>query len=130
MKKLIASIVLVTYFAASCGVIMDFHFCMNRLSSVHLFKSSVDKCARCGMQTHQSQGCCRDEVKVVKMQQDQNKIPVVIYSIPSIDQVVSIPSEFIIASFVNTTQQRHFHNHSPPLLSAQDTYLKNKVFRI
>jgi hypothetical protein len=130
MKKFIASIVLVCYFAASCGVIMDFHFCMNKLSSVHLFKTSVDKCARCGMQLHQAQGCCRDEVKVVKMQEDQNKIPVLVYTIPSIDQLVSIPSEFIIAPFTNTPAQRHFHNHSPPLLSLQDTYLRNGVFRI
>ncbi|MEO6611782.1 MAG: hypothetical protein ABIT05_02575 [Chitinophagaceae bacterium] len=130
MKKLIATISILCYFAATCGIIMNFHYCMNRLASVHLFETSAKFCASCGMETHQSKGCCKDEVKMAKLQQDQTKIPVVLYTIPVIEQVYTVPSEFIIASFVNTSAERHFHNHSPPLLSGQDIYLQNGVFRI
>ena len=79
------------------------------------------------MHTDDSDGCCRDEIKVVK---DQNKIPVVTYEFPSIDQLVIEPSEFIAALFQNTDLLGHSYNHSPPLLSAQDTYLQINVFRI
>lgn len=82
------------------------------------------------MDTHESTGCCRDELKVVKLEQDQNKVAFVSITIPSMDELVSVPSEFIVASFQNIYEQRHFHNHSPPLLSEQDTYLQNNVFRI
>jgi len=82
------------------------------------------------MDTHESSGCCRNEVKVVKLVQDQTKIPVVTYALPELKVQVIIPSSFIATSFENIDIQRHFHNHSPPLLSEQDTYLQNSVFRI
>ena len=103
---------------------------MNRLASVHLFEKSADVCGRCGMKTHESNGCCHDEVKVVKLEQDQNKTTIGSYDIASVKVMVSVPSDFIVASFYNVDKQQHFHNHSPPLLSAQDIYLQNNVFRI
>ena len=82
------------------------------------------------METHESNGCCRNELKVVKLEQDQNKVAFVTIEIPSLEAVASVPSEFLIAPFENVFVQRHFYNHSPPLLSEQDTYLQNNVFRI
>lgn len=82
------------------------------------------------MDTHESSGCCHDVVKVVKLNQDQNKIPVVVYELPALEIQVVVPSAFIVAEFENSDSQRQFHNHSPPLLSEQDTYLQNNVFRI
>jgi hypothetical protein len=130
MKKIIASISLLCYFAVTCGVIINSHYCMNRLASVHLFETSVDVCGKCGMDTHESNGCCRDEVKVVKLEQDQNKMTIAAYGIYPIEAIISIPSDFIVTSSYNVDEQHHFHNHSPPLLSAQDTYLQINVFRI
>ncbi len=103
---------------------------MKRLVSIHLFETKAKICARCGMDNHQSEGCCRDEVKVVKLQQDQNKL---IYGLPGIAKL-SVPvietSEFIVSPFTPFISTRYFQNHSPPLLSAQNTYLLNNVFRI
>jgi len=82
------------------------------------------------METHESNGCCRDELKVVKLDQDQNKVAFLTIEIPSIENISSITSEFIVAPFETNIEQRHFYNHSPPLLSEQDTYLQNNVFRI
>jgi hypothetical protein len=103
---------------------------MNRLASTQLFATEKKFCGKCGMHTKKSNGCCHDEVKVVKLQQDQNTITGFAYDLPSIGATVNIPSEFIVAAFYNIDEQRHFHNHSPPLLSAQDTYLQINVFRI
>lgn len=82
------------------------------------------------METYESNGCCRDEVKLVKLIQDQNKPELISYAISALKIISVTPSEFIVAAFENSYKQRHFHNHSPPLLSAQDTYLQNNVFRI
>ncbi len=51
----------------------QFSLLYEEAGSVHLFETSADVCGRCGMDTHESNGCCRDEVKVVKLEQDQNK---------------------------------------------------------
>ena len=130
VKKLVTSIALVCYLAVSCGVVINFHYCMNRLASTQLFVSEKKFCDKCGMHTKKSNGCCHDEVKVVKLLQDQNTISGLSYNLPSIDATINIPSEFIDAAFHNIDEQKHFHNHSPPLLSAQDTYLQINVFRI
>ncbi|MBK7290033.1 MAG: hypothetical protein KBF82_00355 [Chitinophagaceae bacterium] len=130
MKKILTSIVLVCYLAVTSGFVINHHYCMDRLASTQLFSSSEKVCGKCGMHTDDSDGCCRDEIKVVKLVQDQNKIPVVTYEFPSIDQLVIEPSEFIAALFQNTDLLGHSYNHSPPLLSAQDTYLQINVFRI
>lgn len=109
---------------------MNLHYCMDRLASVHLFSGKSDTCGLCGMEVHQSNGCCHDEVKVIKLDQDQNKLTVPDYSIPRIDEQVITPSPFIAASFYTQEEKFGFKNHSPPLLSEQDTYLQINVFRI
>ena len=130
MKKLVTTISLACYLTVSCGVVISFHYCMNRLASTQMFAAEKKACGKCGMHTKKSKGCCHDEVKVVKLQQDQNTISGFTYKLPSIEATLIIPSEFISASFYNIDEQKHFHNHSPPLLSAQDTYLQINVFRI
>ena len=130
MKKFLAVISFIFYFAAASGVIVNSHYCMKRLVSVHLFGTKAKVCGRCGMEMHMSNGCCRDEVKVFKLVQDQNKIPVITYSIPSLEVQAAPINEFLSFSTFNIDEQRHFHNHSPPLLSSHDTYLQNRVFRI
>ncbi|MBL7741132.1 MAG: hypothetical protein JNK14_18055 [Chitinophagaceae bacterium] len=130
MKKIIASITLLTYVAVTCGVIVNFHYCMNRLASTQLFSAEVKVCGQCGMDMHKANGCCRDEVMIIKMEVDQKTATHVSFELPSLEVLADIPSMFISAPFVNNTEQRHHHNHSPPLLTEQDTYLQNCVFRI
>ena len=130
MKKGIALISFLCYFAVTSGVVINSHYCMKRLVSTHLFETSSKVCGRCGMKMHKGSGCCHDEVKVVKLQQDQNNVPLATYEIPSIKQLPVFSSDFIAALFYNIDEQRHFHNHSPPLLAEQDSYLLNCVFRI
>ena len=130
MKKLLTSIALVCYLAVSCGIVINYHYCMHRLASARLFATEKKICGKCGMHTKKSNGCCHDEVKVVKLVQDQNTLSGFHFNLPSIDAVASTPSEYIAASFYNINEQRHYLNHSPPLLSEQDTYLQINVFRI
>lgn len=130
MKKITVIILMICYLAVTAGVVINFHYCMDRLASAKLFEKKANKCGKCGMHTENSNGCCRDEVKIVKMEEDQQVTVEFSYSLPSIEALTHETSEFIITSFYNVPVTRHYQNHSPPLLSAQDTYLQNSVFRI
>jgi len=77
----------------------------------------------------ENNGCCKDEVKIIKLKDDQN-LTYVSATIQGIDAAIITPSEFIVASFFNIQEQLHYNNHSPPLLTEQDTHLQNCVFRI
>lgn len=103
---------------------------MDRLASIHLFAKNDDKCGQCGMEVHQSNGCCHDEVKVIKLQQDQNKVSVVNYNFLVAAQPAITPSSYLATTENNFDISTTRYRHSPPLLSASDTYLRINVFRI
>lgn len=130
MKKIIASITIICYLALTTGVIVNFHYCMDRLGSVQLFAAETKKCGKCGMQIGKSHGCCRDEVKIIKLELDQKTPSGIAFDFPAVDFFVFSPSQFFAASFFTLAEAGHYKNHSPPLLSEQDTYLQNCVFRI
>lgn len=130
MKKLWVPILLVCYLAFSTGIVVNYHYCMNKLASSELFGKKAKQCGKCGMGVHKSNKCCREEVQIIKMDDDQKVTSAITFELPAIDQLVSIPSVFIITSFYNAPAKRDHHNHSPPLLTGQDTYLQNCVFRI
>lgn len=130
MKKIIATIALSAYLLVTCGFIINAHYCMDRLASVHFFGDTPERCGECGMDMHQNDGCCRDESGVIQLRQDQVKIPVTTFELPAIQFTAELPSGFIAAPVLAVLPGRHFVNHSPPLLSMQDVYLQNRVFRI
>ncbi|MBC7949226.1 MAG: hypothetical protein H7Y42_15175 [Chitinophagaceae bacterium] len=130
MKKAIASISVICYLILTCGVVINFHYCMDRLASTQLFGAQQKVCDKCGMHTDSSNGCCRDEVKIIKMTEDQKLGEVIAFELPSLETLVFTPSQYIAASFTNVKETRHFRNHSPPLLKGQETYLQHCVFRI
>ena len=129
MKKIIASLAFICYLAVTSGVIVNFHYCMNRLASMQWFVVENTTCPTCGMHIQKSHGCCRDEVKIVKMEVDQKTTSNVSFELPALDIIDHVPSQFIVACSYNINETRHYNNHSPPLLT-EDTYLQNCVFRI
>src|SRR5689334_23577069 len=127
MKRLLAFILLITYFTASTGFVVVRHYCMDRFTSAQIGADTNEKCAKCGM--HKSDGCCRDEVKVVKLQTSHlagsinteiSPAPVAILTTQEFTQ----PSFF----FLNHTELPVAHG--PPLGSDQELYLQNCVFRL
>jgi hypothetical protein len=129
MKKLIASFTVIVYFAFACGVMVSYHYCMDRYDSFHLYKTSSDWCARCGMHT-KHHGCCHDEVKIMKLQDDYQTSSFSV-AFKNIQPAVIAPSEFLSFTILNEEIPLNKTNHSPPLLlPRQDTYLQNCVFRI
>ena len=128
MKKGIAAILLVLYVAFSTGVVISFHYCMNDLDSLELGAAKTEVCGKCGMHQEDANACCNDEVRIFKIQDDQQVSAIGFkFSIP--DAVITTFPVWEEISFINSTHQLFLNNHSPPL-SKQDTYLQNCVFRI
>lgn len=130
MKKGIATITMCVYLLVSCGVIISFHYCMNKLDSTRLYVAESEYCGKCGMHVEDANGCCRDEVKIIKMDEDQRTHDIFPYDIASLKPHVAAVSDFMVAAFENEDRKRFTRRHPPPLLTEQDTYLLNRVFRI
>jgi len=102
---------------------------MNKFDSAQLYATGTDICGKCGMHTDESDGCCHDELKVVKLTQDHNVSHVAFeFKAPAVEPVIN--SNLITDLNIQVVQKNEYLNHSPPLLSDQPVYLKNCVFRI
>lgn len=128
MKKLLASILLLVYFTVSTGFVVSVHYCMNKVDSVELGDSSSEECGKCGMHIEDSGGCCKDDVKMVKMQVDQSLAKTITPGFSLQLPVKTLNEDFSVA-IVNKASNTYPLAHGPPL-SAQDTYLLNCVFRL
>jgi hypothetical protein len=128
MKKGIASILLLLYIAFSSGVVISFHYCMDDFDSLQLGNVKTDVCGKCGMHTDDSSGCCNDEVKVFKIQDDQ-QASAISFKFSAPDAIIAALPVWDDPSPNKSNHQLFLNNHSPPL-SKQDTYLQNCVFRI
>lgn len=102
---------------------------MNKMASASVGSKESDKCGKCGMATEDKEGCCRDEVKVVKLYQDTVASQFVQFDFNFFTPPVSI-SSYLLAPFKNVDEKKANQPHAPPLISKQDTYLTNCVFRI
>lgn len=102
---------------------------MNKFHSWELGAADDDNCNKCGMSTQKSNGCCRDELKVFKLDTDKLATKAVVYqfSIPAVP--TTILSWFILPDVQQSTE-REYRINGPPLISKQDTYLNNCVFRL
>jgi hypothetical protein len=129
MKRFVTTILLVTYFLVSSGFAVNLHYCMNKFHSWELGASDEDSCNKCGMNTSKSNGCCRDEVKVVKLEQDSVKAFAIAYQVALPAIISPIPSYFLLPVQGQTISNDHRIN-GPPIQSKQDTYLYNCVFRL
>lgn len=99
---------------------------MGKVSSVKVNLLPADFCA-CGKK--QSKGCCKTEVKLVKLE-DTHKAPLLMSMLAIPVQEATIVEHTYVAPILIDAATLQVSNHSPPLISKQDTYLQNCVFRI
>jgi hypothetical protein len=129
MKKLATAVLLLVYFTVTTGFVVSVHYCMNKVDSVELGYAGAEECGKCGMNVQTSDGCCKDDVKVIKMQVDQNlaKIAVPNFTLsPFLFAVLAgrFP-DFLLTSISNA-----FPFSNGPPLSKQNSYLLHCVFRL
>ncbi len=66
------TILALVYLGSSTGAVMHLHYCMGKLAETGFSKNNNPTCGKCGMKTSQKKGgCCKDESKFVKNEQDQ-----------------------------------------------------------
>ena len=129
MKRFLATILLVTYLAFSSGVVINYHFCMNELASATLFEKDQDVCGMCGMH-NDNNGCCHDEVVVIKAEDDQNVTATPNYVVKAPEtEWPPVPPLNLLQHF-DPAGFTHVVPPGPPLLTDQKLYLQNRVFRI
>jgi hypothetical protein len=128
MKKGIAAILLVLYVAFSSGVVINLHYCMDSFDSAQFGANKSDYCGVCGMHKSEANECCKDEVKIFKIQDDQQAAGIS-FKFPSPDAIDATLPVWNETLLVGSTHQLYLQTHSPPL-SKEDTYLQNCVFRI
>jgi hypothetical protein len=126
LKKLLAISLAVVYLAISSGVVVNIHYCMGEIAEVVLGHKSSDTCGKCGME---NQGCCHDDVKVVKIQDSQSlasinidfaKAEVLAQAYPELSYTESIlPASVIVQTA-----------HAPPGKAAVPLNIRYCVFRI
>jgi len=102
---------------------------MNKYHSWELGAADDDNCDKCGMNTQKSKGCCRDELKVVKLKLDKVAVKDIVYQF----SLPSLPTTFFVSYIlpdIQTIAVQECRINGPPLVSKQDTYLNNCVFRL
>lgn len=128
MKKLLLSFTLLVYFLVSTGFVLSVHYCMDRMQSIQLGDSHRDHCNVCGMPIEEGKGCCKEDVKIVKMQIDQ----VLNSTAKNLVQVPVLLST-VAPAYLSLLPKRPSNclaiAHAPPM-NRQDSYLRHRVFRL
>ncbi|MDX1954949.1 MAG: hypothetical protein SFU20_05400 [Chitinophagaceae bacterium] len=128
MKKTGFAILLFLYFAFSSGIVINLHYCMGRFDSVQIGNAPSEYCGKCGMHTDFSNGCCHDEVRIIKIADDQQPSSTV--QLPLFTALIQPEQPVYLEPVAHSVLDKVvYKTHSPPL-HKQDTYLVNGVFRI
>ncbi|MEZ5015865.1 MAG: hypothetical protein R2800_02360 [Flavipsychrobacter sp.] len=76
MRKLISIPLLFIYMIAASGVIIQLHYCGQKLDSWNVFAMKADSCGDDGCdKMPESHGCCSDKVIKAKIAQDYQSTP-------------------------------------------------------
>jgi hypothetical protein len=130
MARILLTLSIFIYLVFSNGWVLDVHYCMNKVSSVHLFETKPEQCSKCGMDANESDGCCHDEEQIVKLVQDQRPPVTLHYALEAptaLEAAHPSVTNFSIRAF---TQKVTLATHDPPRVPLQEIYLRNRVFRI
>jgi hypothetical protein len=110
MKKALVIALASVYLLVSSGVVVNLHYCMGKLSSMGLIHHDSKTCGNCGMDNN---GCCKDEIKVVKIQDNQDLGA----GFPSIAKAEAVPPVHSFIADLTLSAQRStkpVRSHSPP----------------
>ena len=127
MKKLFTLVLMVLYFTASSGVVLNVHYCMGKVSSVKIdnFNTALCKCGK----KETGNSCCKSELKVAKMSTEHKAT--VAPGAPQIP-VALLPTQVSLIDLheTNSVVIEEPVANAPPLVSRDKKYIINCVFRI
>ncbi len=107
------------------GVIVNYHYCMGKLSSVQL-KLVADEGCGCG--SKKKMKCCNDEIKIFKIS-DKQQLAVADLKFAQSDMIIQ--PFFVVNDVINDEHSFiALHYNSPPLQKSNEVFLYNCVFRL
>ena len=127
VKKVVVILLLVIYSVSTIGATINMHYCMNKFADWSLFGKKKDKCAKCGMDNN---GCCKDEIKQIKLSLDQQKAEYVQNVKFNVVTILKSPFTFPAKKFNSINKQILAYLHSPPLILKKDLQAFYSVFLI
>ena len=130
MKKVLITIMAVFYLGVSSGATVHFHYCMGELINWGLAQQKDPNCSNCGMEKGDSEKCCKDEHKQLKIDKAQKATEsnLLIKQFPV--SALKHQTFQLKAVFVPTEQEEHPLSNSPPRTEKTPTFLRNCTFRI
>ena len=132
MRKLATLILALLYISTSTGATIHMHYCMGKMAGWGLIASSSDTCGKCGMEKidRNDNGCCKDEIKLIKNDSDQKSNPSAFQYISLL--AVSLPPAVIdcaAASLSSITEEKPV-SHAPPRGRPVAVYILHRSFLI
>jgi len=130
VKKFVAILFLIIYSCTTVSATIHMHYCMNKYIGASLYHTKEKKCSNCGMDKSKSNGCCKDEHKVVKLKREHQKTGSS-YDFSVLNNPVVVP-EFIFHNQVSGPSiiTTYSSVHAPPDINGQKLYILNCAFLI
>lgn len=140
MKKFLVTILALVYLTASVGATVNMHYCMDKLVAWGLGQEKTGKksCSYCGMAktsqdkhcSKESKGCCKDEQKIVKLENDQ-KISDASFQFSQIpvEAITPVFSDYSF-EYVSSLTEEYPLTHAPPRTQNVALFVLNCDFRI
>jgi hypothetical protein len=131
MKKFFVAILAVLYLSSAVGATVHLHYCMNKLVNWSLWAKKGDNCSKCGMSKTEKQatGCCKDEQKHVKVENDQKAAEG--YHMLQLNSVtISVVFVELPVIYLPSVIEKRPLSHGPPRSGTIAEYIRNCVFRI
>jgi len=131
MKKISVAILAFLYLGTSVGATIQLHYCMGRFVEWTLRHHNNSKCGRCGMEkkTGSAKGCCRDEYKHLRIDNDQKLSETYFQVNETITETILIDPGY--STFAPFASHRNFVQiNSPPPPGSISLNVLYCVFRI
>ena len=132
MRKSLALIVAIVYLSTTTGATIHMHYCMGKLADWGLGHNRSKTCGNCGMvkSEEKDNGCCKDEHKFVKNDNDQKTAEALVITFAS--QVIDLPIEYfsVLDIPVSSVTEKHPVSHAPPRSNGVAVYIRNCSFLI
>ncbi|MFN0081552.1 MAG: HYC_CC_PP family protein [Ferruginibacter sp.] len=124
-------LLLFVYGVTTVGASVHLHFCMNKFVGWGLTHKENSTCGKCGMKEDATKkGCCKDEHKQLKIENDQQKSTTASF-VNEIISPATLPAvqacNYNIASTEHTTVN---YKRPPPLLPLQKLHILYCTYRI
>ena len=132
MKKCIAAILAILYFATTTGATINFYYCNGERVAHKMVKNEMPVCSKCPVEKKviDKSDCCQHEQRFVKLVNDQNVADVTF----QIQKLISFATPIVFSDNYNlhySSLVRKFPvSNSPPGISGITIYQRNCVFLI